>query len=271
MLSRVPNILYHYCSLEAFYNIVVNKSLWLSDSYCTNDYMENKWIYRKLNTIRENPINSEKLALLDEAIRFFEINSYIPFISCFSEEPDLLSQWRSYAHDGEGVAIGFNTKYFNIKQHLPYTMSVFGDRSIGIYNVIYEDADQVDLLQQVVNMNMPAHDLGIKIKQFSFIFKNAAFREEKEWRIIHTPLILGSHTDGSTQILGGISACNFRTTQNDLIPYFILPFSEVKSESPISEIYIGPRSNVLSYKIETFLSLNNIMNTPIKRSRASYR
>lgn len=29
------------------------------------------------------------------------------YAACFSEEKDLLSQWRGYANNGAGVAIGF--------------------------------------------------------------------------------------------------------------------------------------------------------------------
>ena len=32
------------------------------------------------------------------------------YFCCFSESSDLLSQWRAYGNDGQGVAIGFNAK-----------------------------------------------------------------------------------------------------------------------------------------------------------------
>ena len=118
---------------------------------------------------------------------------------------------------------------------------------------------------------MRAFELAIKLKQLSYIFKNNAFHEEKEWRIIHTPLIMGSHVDDSTQVIGGISECNFRVTPNDIIPYFVLPFSENKPFQPIAEIILGPKNNVALYKIQTFLSINGFLKIPIRPSRASYR
>ena len=33
------------------------------------------------------------------------------FVVSFSENPDLLSQWRAYTHGGSGVSIGFGTRY----------------------------------------------------------------------------------------------------------------------------------------------------------------
>lgn len=32
------------------------------------------------------------------------------YVCCFSEEKDLLSQWRGYGSDGNGIAIGFNAQ-----------------------------------------------------------------------------------------------------------------------------------------------------------------
>lgn len=44
MANMTPRILYHYCSLETFQNIVENKSIWLSDVQKSNDSKELEWI-----------------------------------------------------------------------------------------------------------------------------------------------------------------------------------------------------------------------------------
>lgn len=31
MANNVPKTLYHYCSVDTFYNIINNRSIWLSD------------------------------------------------------------------------------------------------------------------------------------------------------------------------------------------------------------------------------------------------
>ena len=36
--------LYHYCSVQTFYNIIKNKSIWLSDLSRTNDSKELIWL-----------------------------------------------------------------------------------------------------------------------------------------------------------------------------------------------------------------------------------
>lgn len=103
-MSGIPQILYHYCSVETFYNIITNKTLWLTDSFSTNDYMENSWINKIISDILPNYINDGNRQQFDNIFKQYEVNNYIPFITCFSEDGDTLSQWRAYANDGSGVA-----------------------------------------------------------------------------------------------------------------------------------------------------------------------
>ena len=42
------NIIYHYCSVEAFNAIIQNRTLWLSSVYNLNDYKEIHWIKDKI-------------------------------------------------------------------------------------------------------------------------------------------------------------------------------------------------------------------------------
>lgn len=278
-MSGIPQILYHYCSVETFYNIITNKALWLTDSFSTNDYMENRWINKIISDILPDYINDGNRQQFDNIFKQYEINNYIPFITCFSEDGDILSQWRAYANDGSGVAIGFNTSYFNIKHQLPFTMAVYNDNSIGLHEVYYDSKVQTNIIKALfektsisggVNSN-DIIEIAVKLKQYSFVFKNPAFFEEREWRIIHTPLIFGNNKDDTTQIVGAISDCKFRVTTNDIAPYFLLSFSEERPIPPISEIILGPKNQMAMYKIRTFLSMNNLRNIPIKFSEASYR
>lgn len=278
-MSGIPQILYHYCSVETFYNIITNKTLWLTDSFSTNDYMENRWINKIIPDILPNYINDRNRQQFDNIFKQYEINDYIPFITCFSEDGDILSQWRAYANDGSGVAIGFTTTYFDIKHQLPFTMAAYNENSIGLHEVYYDSKVQANIIKALFEKaSIPGEvngeellEIAVKLKQYSFVFKNPAFFEEREWRIIHTPLILGSNKDDTTQTMGAISDCKFRVTTNDIAPYFLLSFSEEKPIPPISEIILGPKNRMAMYKIRTFLSMNNLRNIPIKFSGASYR
>ena len=123
---KVPKILYHYCSVETLLSIIQNKTIWLSDASKTNDSSELKYIFdfftatvdvilesygNKYNDLIKEKvrkiINSTMEGLVYDKIRIAKYKKN--FICCFSEAKDLLSQWRAYANDGNGVAIGFSS------------------------------------------------------------------------------------------------------------------------------------------------------------------
>jgi len=38
--TEIPDVLYHYCGVEAFRGIIISGKLWLSNIYWMNDYKE---------------------------------------------------------------------------------------------------------------------------------------------------------------------------------------------------------------------------------------
>lgn len=163
---------------------------------------------------------------------------------------------------------------------MPMTeVALLNENSIGLHEVYYDSRVQANIIKALFEKVSIYREVNgeellaivVKLKQYSFVFKNPAFFEEREWRIIHTPLILGSNKDDTMQTVGAISDCKFRVTTNDIAPYFLLSFSEGKPIPPISEIILGPKNQMAMYKIRTFLSMNNLRNIPIKLSEASYR
>ena len=49
MAERHPKTLYHYCSIETFFNVIKSNSVWLSDIEKSNDsleltYMKNEYL-----------------------------------------------------------------------------------------------------------------------------------------------------------------------------------------------------------------------------------
>ena len=109
----MDQILYHYCGLDAFLSIIKNSTLWLSDIRKSNDYLECVYCRDKINEKIRGFLEDDKEAL--EAWDFgYNINSdlsmdMISYVACFSENKDQLSQWRGYADNGAGIAVGFST------------------------------------------------------------------------------------------------------------------------------------------------------------------
>lgn len=102
---------YHYCSTEAFRQILTSKKIWLSSLTSSNDAMEGKWMTKVIEEVaaEENINKTNQMELIGRA-RFIDSSSdCLGF--CLSEKGDTLSQWRGYADDGKGVSIGFNGEF----------------------------------------------------------------------------------------------------------------------------------------------------------------
>lgn len=94
-IFKLPNKpLYHYTSREVFWKIVDSETLLARHIMFSNDTEENA-----IGTNKINQIMNEK------SIDTGDIES-LPFMICFCEKEDLLSQWRGYAN--EGIALEFD-------------------------------------------------------------------------------------------------------------------------------------------------------------------
>ena len=60
MEDMLPKILYHYCSAENFYNIMKNKSIWLSEMTKSNDSGEMLWLQKQCEKNIEVALQSYK-------------------------------------------------------------------------------------------------------------------------------------------------------------------------------------------------------------------
>lgn len=106
-----PKTLYHYCSPENFLRILQSREIQLSALKLSNDTLEGKLVARTLLRIAErNKMDEQHRQRLLEMLEFFE-TSCEGLGFCLSADGDLLSQWRGYANDGAGIAIGFSTDY----------------------------------------------------------------------------------------------------------------------------------------------------------------
>ena len=108
-----------------------------------------------------------------EHFSFYESDT---FIACFSEEADLLSQWRGYAQDGTGVFIGFSKKVLSTLEVEHYT---------AFKKVTYGKSEQSEYIESIVsNLDNTPVFYGIsnlyQNERLNIPFyKNPAFRERK--------------------------------------------------------------------------------------------
>lgn len=281
----MKDVIYHYCNVDGFYNIIKDSTIWLCDVSKSNDYQECVLCKDRINEAIEEIMSKDKKNL--DAWRWginngLELNREIfTYCACFSEDCDQLSQWRGYANNGQGLSIGFDKKLLvELGKSDPYR--------IKFAPIIYDKREQDKYVDSIVRDNLKTVEykgighVAIELNtnynlKFPFI-KNSSFMEENEWRIavnsrpgLHSALKL---SDDFT-----FSEVKFHVANEKLISYIEMNFSRVKNEL-IKEIWIGPKSEVTENDVLNFLNTSGYYegaeynyNKPIliKKSSSSYR
>ncbi|MCL2790806.1 MAG: DUF2971 domain-containing protein [Desulfobulbus sp.] len=110
-------------------------------------------------------------------------------------------------------------------------------------------------------------DVAKELSESSLLFKNPAFKEECEWRIVATPRrnpqskyvweIINEELSGSLK---------FRHTEKGLSSYFKLPIESCD----ITDIVLGPLNQSESIDVKAFLWSKLKKNIKVSRSAATY-
>lgn len=251
-----PNIIYHYCSMEALLGILDSGRIWLSDINATNDSLEGVWLDSKLQMLHQG-INKDS-ELPQHYKEFKQGNPHI-FISCFTEEDDILSQWRGYGDDGKGVAIGFLVNRFCVACENENSM-------LSLNQVIYDDSLQFGNIAALFRAyETEEFDEKYRVLEslylLSTVSKNRAFAEEKEWRIIYRPMVFDKK-----HIHGALEDARYRISNGRVVKYYSLPINT----GSIVRVVLGPKNQNDRKFISDFFSFYG-MHPDIESSEASYR
>lgn len=130
-----PNdVMYHYTSQSAAENILKSRRMWATDLHAMNDPREltfgRELIAQRLKAAIRRGRNELRAGFLRSTARLLtgmaELSS--SFSISFSEDPRLPHQWRNYAADGTGVALGWSIE--ETLPVVPLRMWVAYDRSL---------------------------------------------------------------------------------------------------------------------------------------------
>ncbi len=151
-----PNdIIYHYCPAHAFYEIVRTKVLWLTDMFLTNDSEEHRWLRKIAARVIEEQkgqpgtLDTDFIELLNTKPKPVDLDERVEiYLACFSKHPDSLGQWRAYAEDGQGFAIGFSRQYLLSKR--ANTGHDVLDFDLEVFDVVYTTSDQEKLVLEAI-------------------------------------------------------------------------------------------------------------------------
>jgi hypothetical protein len=276
-MTETPKLLNHYTTAQGLIGILKSNVLWASNLYYMNDFSELRY---STNLIESELDRAIKSSLKDSsesgppkslANLFAKLEgSYSVYASCFCKDEDKLSQWRAYSEKGTGYCIGFAAKQLKQSQKI-------GSYTLFLKNVIYDRKIQEKQIRVFVSKFVSEiRDNKIAVDPFRVFmaeafeaacsFKNPAFSQEKEWRVI----ALNLETDN-------VDALHFREVQGTVVPYIEMRFPTLepdkKDHLPIVEIIQGPLVDpALGEKsLKLLLKKYGYDNVEVRRSKVPIR
>lgn len=289
-MRKPPKELFHYTSAESLLAILQTQTMFATERSFLNDPEEFEFGIRSVRLQIENceiptPLTDQMLLALDEKL----LDSLRVFVLSLSGNPDLLSQWRAYADDGKGYALGldgaalreragfgeFATRHIDLENldeqlcfcyHLLPVIYDPGEKEA----VLIEFIQAVDAFWREIEDKNDARSLELfrllfryRVKELLIAFKQPGYKEEAEWRVVATV------PEKSPKI-------HFRNTSFGIAPYVVIELSRTEiagqKRLPLSSIFIGPRSPAQhnTRGLEMLLQSKR-MQVPLIQSATQYR
>lgn len=205
----------HYTSAEAALGILMSQEFWMRDPSCMNDFSEVEYGLRNLEQSYKHSEAGKNFRKAIEQIAP-NVNPWIDgvylqspmtprhenYIACLSEHLDSedehgrLSMWRAYGAGG-GVALVLNQKNIIdspgmlnlIVSPVEYFEQKHFDKVLDeVANNVIKNIDFLKTIQ-------PEQLLPVIVSMFrlaALSTKHPGFREEREWRVIHSPELVQS-------------------------------------------------------------------------------
>jgi len=239
--------IFHYTDLNGLQGIITNHDLWLTHSQYSNDDEELTHgfavVQETIGELLAKARSKRRKDYLENVKNIIKSPlSKGVYICCFCEKDNLLSQWRSYSANGNGVSLGFKPDGFS------YITGPDSPPSglVRLWKVFYERPKQKNLVKLALEFaykdkNEPSQNFAKRAQQaadaiqfFIPTFKNQDFEDEKEIRLIFTPF------PNST------IKPQFRVSRGMLVPYYSLKElhgSPSPRQLPITSLCVGPSVN----------------------------
>jgi Protein of unknown function (DUF2971) len=256
--------IFHYTTGDAALAILNELILWSSDVLTMNDGSE----FKHSVSIVDSVLMSRWSTLPVHVAEYFRPKKLLRigstwnmFAACFCSQWDLLSQWRAYASNCQGVAVGFRVE----------PLLEFGGSSneFGVMPIHYSDDElryatehTCDVARRLAASSaLPYNEtevfwseVALVLLGFAIRFKNPSFAEEKECRA------LTLHADDSSVFSRG--------SRNNERRYIHLHFKA----HMVSQIVIGPLApRDLESHFRDFLNCDTFRHVAISRSAIPLR
>ena len=230
---KPPALLFHYTSAEGCVGILKSKEMWATNSIFFNDSKEHEhaieYAKGQLNNLLNNNIHyknkwtPEERKLLERMHGAAGSAARRYYVISFSEEGDLLSQWRAYCPDTGGYSIGFPIlqlqnmarKYNFILAKCIYDINEMGKITsqmlfyfVRLFNEQRKNQSEEEAIKDV------SWQYNQTLRRIAAVMKHPSFSEEKEWRLI-SPSVPDDH-----------SRMDYRGSKKGIIPYYKFPLQD---------------------------------------------
>lgn len=243
--------LYHYTSLAGLLEIVEDQVLWASNAHYLSDMKEiqhaQDFMIAEIMELlpRAPPYEAEVLMQLRHWLIDRGLNRHQLFLCSFTEEGNLLSQWRGYTPHGLGVSLGFPAADI---------VQLAAAQGYRLVKCVYDADRQRQLIGRIIDaMFTQAGQWGAALERapkpqyyplfekftdelllLSAVLKHWSFREEREWRVISP--VFRDLADADVK---------YRIGRFTLIPYREFSITVGRGRPiDIDEVIIGPSSSV---------------------------
>jgi hypothetical protein len=260
-----PTELFHYTTPPATQAIIESGRLWATHAAYLNDASELSHCRAILDSLcrelaaTENTIEGrEYLRRSVEEVASLK-NERQAFVMSFCQEGDLLSQWRSYAGGATGYALGFSSAglIHGTELSVPHptgalslvkvfeTVNYDGDRHrktiralvVGVLQIMKDQLGQASDLPGPSAVDEALSFTREHLPEYETAFKNPAFCEEKEWRLV-------------IPFRGDSAPWSFRTRGPSIVPFLNVRLAVREGSRagklPLSSVRVGPTTPPLT-------------------------
>jgi hypothetical protein len=267
-VATPPPVLYHYTRLPGLLGIVKSRALWATDIRYLNDEKEFQYALELtknlLTSLRDSDAPPAYAPLIPTLLAAIDaLDSSGVYVSCFTENGDLLSQWRGYCGSEAGCSIGWPGA----------ALRKSGERAgFFLAKCIYEPDLQRNLVLDVLDRAFARKpDLSsshasslfsVALSMVAPLLKHPSFHEEAEWRLF------SAHRISKQQPLG------FRPGRASIIPYVEVRLEDEEGHlTAIQRLIVGPTPLPLlsAQAIQSCLSAAGASAHKVVVSAAPYR
>lgn len=210
------------------------------------------------------------------------------YMICFSENGDLLSQWRGYADNGRGVTIGFD--YNTLQEYVKQNFGILELKKVVYISekdrqkLITEKAEELLHLMYMILEAMEKEEVVyesqdnfenhifenfyyniLQVINETVYYKMIGFQEECEWRLyIDNPInkqidgnklirMLGNNIEYNQRLDNFIEQrLDFRATDTDIQPFVSIGLNEI-GDKIIRKLILGSNTVIRMTDIKLFL------------------